>query len=242
MSCYRIIPGICSCQSSGVAFADVKTAMKHNRIFGDLPEEELNWVEERFVVSKAPKQKILLEQGQSPVRLYLLLAGQLKWVQYMADGREVVLQLMCPGSVFGISSVILDTPYQASAWTLRASHYASMSREDLLVLIEKLPVLSMRMMEVMAEYNESLMQRIEYQSAHPPLHRLARFLLGQYESRKANHWKLPMPKAELAKLLGTTPETLSRCFHELNQQGAINIKGRDVHIMSLKKLPEFCQD
>jgi DNA-binding transcriptional regulator YhcF (GntR family) len=51
-----------------------------------------------------------------------------------------------------------------------------------------------------------------------------------------------MPKAELAKLLGTTPETLSRCFTELNQQGAINIKGRDVHIMRLKKLPEFCQD
>ncbi len=86
------------------------------------------------------------------------------------------------------------------------------------------------------------MQRIEYQSTHPPLHRLARFLLGQYESRKANHWKLPMPKAELAKLLGTTPETLSRCFNELNQQGAINIVGWDVHIMSLKKLPEFCQD
>ena len=91
MSCYRIIPGICSCQSSGVAFADVKTVMKHNRIFGDLSEKELNWVEEKFVVSKAPKQKILLEQGQSPVRLYLLLVGQLKWVQYMADGREVVL-------------------------------------------------------------------------------------------------------------------------------------------------------
>ena len=94
---------------------------------------------------------------------------------------------MCPGSVFGRSSVILDTPYQASAWTLRASYYASMSREDLLVLIEKLPVLSMRMMEVMAEYNESLMWRIEYQSTYPPLHRLACFLLGQYESQKAIH-------------------------------------------------------
>ena len=57
MSCYRIIPGICSCQSSGVAFADVKTAMKHNRIFGDLSEEELNWVEEKFVVSKALSRK-----------------------------------------------------------------------------------------------------------------------------------------------------------------------------------------
>jgi CRP-like cAMP-binding protein len=60
-------------------------------------------------------------------------------VHYLKDGRESMLQMICPGSPFSTSSVVVGSPYSTSAWILESCSYACMKREDLLWLMKKIP-------------------------------------------------------------------------------------------------------
>jgi len=242
MSCYEILAGSCSCLHDGLMFEDVGSALKFNRVFRDLSAEEHQMIEQKFVHVQSPKHKLLFEPGEQPAHLHLMLSGQLKMVHYLADGRESMLQMICPGSLFSTSAVVMGSPYSSSAWTLGACSYAYMKREDLVHLMKEIPSLSIRLMELMAEFNEMLLRRIEYQTVYTPEQRLVKFLLGQSETRNSFRWRLPMPKGELARVLGTVPETLSRCFNDLIQQGVLQMKGRDITIQQPELLREICPE
>ncbi len=231
---------ICTCQGAPTSFNTLSEMLQSHRLFQGLSPEQLEAIESRFVLGKTPRNQLLLQDGTGPARLHLLLSGQLKSVRYLEDGREVVLQMICPGKLFALTETILGGNYAASAWTLRPGIYASMSREVLSELMERIPVLSLRLMEMIAQQNENLLQRIEVQTAHSPQQRLVHFLIGESRARKTLQWRLPLPKAELARMLGTVPETLSRCFSDLVQHEVLSLQGREITIRDLDQLSAMC--
>ncbi|NIA20841.1 MAG: helix-turn-helix domain-containing protein [Anaerolineaceae bacterium] len=66
--------------------------------------------------------------------------------------------------------------------------------------------------------------------------RLARFLLEEADRLGHRKFRLPMPKGELARQLGTTPETLSRTFSRLNDRGILTTSGQQVHLLDTASL------
>jgi CRP-like cAMP-binding protein len=63
--------------------------------------------------------------------------------------------------------------------------------------------------------------------------RLASYLiLLSKEQKSPDRVSLPISKGQLASLLGTIPETLSRIFNKMTGQGLITVNGREIELVS----------
>ena len=77
--------------------------------------------------------------------------------------------------------------------------------------------------------------------------RLAAYLLylSKDQARKkhseVNHVALTISKGQLASLLGTIPETLSRIFAKMNQQNLISVKGKHIHLRDMAGLKDLAE-
>jgi len=69
--------------------------------------------------------------------------------------------------------------------------------------------------------------------------RLASYLLYLSEEQKNRaQVHLDISKGQLASLLGTTPETLSRIFAKMTEEGLIKVRGR---VITLKNIPGLAE-
>ena len=50
---------------------------------------------------------------------------------------------------------------------------------------------------------------------------------------------LDIPKGQLASLLGTSPETLSRIFTKMNEEGIIRLQGKVISLLDRERLEAF---
>jgi CRP/FNR family transcriptional regulator len=69
--------------------------------------------------------------------------------------------------------------------------------------------------------------------------RLASYLIVlMNEQNNQTHIRLPISKGQLASLLGTIPETLSRIFAKMSDQGLIEVEGREIRLLDLDGLED----
>jgi CRP/FNR family transcriptional regulator len=66
-------------------------------------------------------------------------------------------------------------------------------------------------------------------------------VLAREQSGDAAAVNLPISKGQLASLLGTIPETLSRIFARMSQQGLVKVSGATIHILDHSGLEELAQ-
>ena len=73
--------------------------------------------------------------------------------------------------------------------------------------------------------------------------RLASYLLVLSEEQKSKETVLlPVSKGQLASLLGTIPETLSRILAKMSGKGLIQVDGSDIHLLDPVGLEELAEN
>ena len=207
-------------------------------IFSFLEEHELKALTKLVRISKIGKGGIVFNHGEHPASLHLLIEGQLKSVRYNEEGKEAVLHIINKGEPFAVIPAYLDIPYTGTAIAVKSSQVGKITRQDFLVVLKQHPEIALKMMGTMAQRTENLLTRIEDQTMHTPLERIVRYLLRESQTVLSPSFNLSMTKNNLAKTLGTTPETLSRCFAELSRNQVVHIKGKKVTILDEVKLLE----
>lgn len=112
-----------------------------------------------------------------------------------------------------------------------------------ILLLEKYPNLGMQMLASFARKLRRFTNIIENLSLKEVPGRLAAYLLylnniqrAHIENPQPNQVKLDITKGQLAALLGTIPETFSRVFAKLSQEGLIEINGA---VITLSNIPEL---
>jgi CRP/FNR family transcriptional regulator len=82
----------------------------------------------------------------------------------------------------------------------------------------------------------TLSQRIETLSLRTVRQRLAQYLLSHCGGEKTCLVRLESNKTELAKILGTIPETLSRTLKQFQEEGTIRVEDKDIAVLDCMKL------
>jgi CRP/FNR family transcriptional regulator len=157
-------------------------------------------------------------QGDPADWVFLLCRGKVRVFLTDPSGRERTLRIILPGEPFGEAAAFLDSGYPASSAALEpslalrfgTSSLAGLVRENPNLALAAIGVLASRLKEMTALLGSGLKE------VEP---RLAAFLL-ELPSEAGRVW-LPAKKAELARHLGTTPESLSRALGRLKAQGLV---------------------
>jgi CRP/FNR family transcriptional regulator len=102
--------------------------------------------------------------------------------------------------------------------------------------LEKDPVIAKYFLTLLAKKCVVLNKRIEALEMQTVRQRLIRYLVTSCKGDTECFVELPMKKGELAKLLGTISETLSRNLKQLQSDGLINVQGNSIHIHDIQTL------
>jgi CRP/FNR family transcriptional regulator len=146
------------------------------------------------------------------------------------DGRkQLTLHVEGPGRVLAEVALFLDRPtYPASAEALEASEVLAIAKERFFQLVEARPPLARALIRYLARRQGQLLHLLDRLVFHEVRERLCEYLLERLRE-EGQGFRLPT-NSELAALLGTVPEAVSRNLGELYRQGLVRLSGRRVEI------------
>ncbi len=174
------------------------------------------------------KQEFVVHKGDAGTDLLLLLQGRLQVVDITSTGQEVGLHIIEPVSYFGELSVIDDMPRSASIRAMEASIVGSIAKETFLQLMHQEPVISLALMKRLAAIIRSNNQHRAVLSIHNVQRRLIALLLETAKPADGESLairNLPTQQ-EMAAMISTTRESVSRALSLLHAQNLIKKQGR----------------
>jgi CRP/FNR family cyclic AMP-dependent transcriptional regulator len=177
-----------------------------------------------------PGGAILFVEGQMPRGAYVLCAGKVKLSTTSREGKVLVLKMVTPGEVMGLSAVISGEAYEITAETLEPCIVNFVEREGLLRLMERSGELGLRSaLAVSREFQYAYREIHELVLARSSSGKLARLLLSWMNDIEpgAREVRLhaPVTHEEMAQRIGASRETVTRLLSELKRKNLITLDG-----------------
>ena len=210
---------------------DIIAVLKKISLFEGLPEEDLRKLREISRLKKFEKGTVLFAQGEEANGFYVVVEGRIKVYRLSSRGRQQILHVFGPGEAFAEAALFSGSRYPAWAETLTPATVLLFPRKAFLELVRKRPELALNMLALQALRLRKLAGMIESLSLKEVPERLAGYLLYLRETKGGPEFELEIPKGELAALLGTVPETLSRVLNRLSEKGLISVSGKRIRIL-----------
>jgi CRP-like cAMP-binding protein len=201
--------------------------------FAELPPALLNELVAAARERHYEKEELIVLKGDRPTALYAVLSGVVKLACQSPAGEERVIDLVGCGEVFGESAVLLGNPFPYLAAAISPARLLHIDAETVLALSGRSAQFAKRLMIKLSTRLYAHMRDLEDFRLHPPVRRLANYLVGQgaASSRGEAVISFCAPKHVIASRLGMTPEALSRCLRELSDSGAIAVGVDHVRVL-----------
>lgn len=181
-------------------------------------------------------QTIFLE-GEEGKGFFIVMDGSVKIYKLSPDGKEQILHIFGSGEPFAEAAVFIGAPFPAHALALQKSRVLFIPRAAFIDLIRVEPSLALNMLAALSRRLKSFAHMIEELSLKEVPGRLAAHLLYlQEQQQNGETVRLEIGKAQLASLLGTIPETLSRILAKLAKQGFVQVNGPEITIVNREGL------
>ena len=110
----------------------------------------LSVLETRSTPVACETDKVLFNQDDSAVGVYIVLQGEVRLTMSSHDGRTIFSIPAHPGSLLGLPALISEKPYSLTAIAAAGAQVRYVSRKDVFDLMESDPLLSMKMLKVLA--------------------------------------------------------------------------------------------
>jgi CRP/FNR family transcriptional regulator len=184
------------------------------------------------------KNETVFLEGDAAGGFYLVAQGQVKIFKTSVEGKEQILHVFGRGEPFGEVPVFSgQAVFPASAVSLSAVELLFFPRREFVSLISASPEMALSMLAVLSRRLRQFAVQIESLSLKEVPSRLAAHLLYLAEEQgRTDEVTLDIPKGQLASLLGTSPETLSRIFASLSAEGLIRVEGRKIQLLRHEEL------
>lgn len=186
---------------------------------------------------------VVFSEGDEGNGFYAVISGQVRVYKLSLDGKEQTLHVFGPGEIFGEVPVFAGGQFPAHAAALKKSRILFFPRQPFIDLIHEDPSLALNMLAVLSQRLRQFTTLVESLSLKAVPSRLAAYLLYLAEhSKDPENVSLDISKVQLASLLGTIPETLSRVLGKMGRQGLIQSTGsRTIRLLDGTGLEELAR-
>jgi CRP/FNR family cyclic AMP-dependent transcriptional regulator len=176
-----------------------------------------------------PASAVLFIEGQPSRGIFILCSGRAKLSTASKSGKTVITKVSEPGDVLGLSATISNYPYEVTAEMLESGQATFISRDCLLELLRTNNDTALRVVELLS---------LRYHAAHEeirtlgltrsPAARFAKLLLSWYPVNATNgnaQVKVTLRHHEIAQMIGTTRETVTRLFTDFTKKRLLQRRG-----------------
>jgi len=217
----------------------------HNvTLFKGVSAESLKLLASR-ATQKIFKPNELVIGETDPIRaFYVVVSGKLKLYKSSSEGKEQTLYLLGPGDPFGLCTAFATDSFPASAMSISESTVMIIPGELIETIAKKEPPLLLNIIQILSQRLKDSMTLIESLALKEIPGRLSSFLLHALAKdtiEKKHKLELTISQRELSKILGATPEALSRTLRKMSNDEILSVEGRMITILNRKAIEELAQ-
>jgi CRP/FNR family cyclic AMP-dependent transcriptional regulator len=205
------------------------------RLFCGLSAGVLRAIEAMQYSTLYPAGAMLFVEGQAAHGIYILRRGRIKLSICARDGKTLILRLIEAGEVLGLSAAVSGRAFEGTAETQEVCEISFIRMPDFHRLMRAETELVLRIAEHLSEeYNSTCQEIRSLMLSESAGEKLARLLLGWLdkngEPSRPGYMKLGLTHEEIAQMIGTSRETVTRLLSEFKKRQLIQQKGSTVLI------------
>ncbi len=212
---------------------DYTQLLRRVSIFDNLSDENLAELGNHLKPIDVSRDTLIVGQDDVGDALYIIRSGRVKVVLYGESGREVILTIFRDGDFFGEMSLLDGRPRSASVIAQEKSQVLRLSREDFALHLQEYPNTALKVLSEMCKRLRHADEVIGNLALLDVYGRVARILLDLAKDvgetgEEGVVIKQRPTQQELASMIGTSRETVSRVLSEFQRRGFISMQGKRV--------------
>jgi CRP/FNR family transcriptional regulator, cyclic AMP receptor protein len=207
--------------------------MMQDRLFCNLPPRTLEGLDAISSSATYPKGAILFVEGQEARGVFVICNGRMKLSASSADGKSLILRIADAGEVVGLPGTISGKPYEVTAEALEPLQANFIPRDVFLKFLREHGEVAVRVAEMLCEIYHATYREVRYLGLSGSAgEKLARFLLDlaaeagkTSEGGHADRIALTLTHEEIAQMIGSSRETVTRIFADFRRKHLIEVHG-----------------
>lgn len=222
---------------------EVNDILRGSQFFAGLSEDHLEEVSKIAIERYFDKGEIIFFDGDEGAGFYLIVEGNVNVYKVSSNGKEQILHIVKKGETIGAVPVFSGESFPANAQAISKSHLLFFPREKFVNLITNNPLLTMNILAVLSMRLREFTIQIENLSLKEIPGRIAAYLLELSEEQgDRDIVKLNVSKLQLASILGTGPESLSRTLGNMKSRKLIEEEGTTIRLIDRDELEELAEN
>jgi CRP/FNR family cyclic AMP-dependent transcriptional regulator len=218
--------------------------LRHDRIFCDLPQRDLEDLQAMSSLATYGKGSILFVEGQEARGVFILCNGRMKLSAGSADGKSLIMRIAETGEIIGLPGTISGKPYELTAEALEPLQANFIGREPFLEFLRAHGDSALRVAQILSDIYYATCQEVRYLGlSSSAAEKLARFLLDWNSNHGGGaegfRTVLTLTHEEIAEIIGTSRETVTRLFADFKRQQLVELHGSSFVIIDKPGLQQF---
>jgi CRP/FNR family transcriptional regulator, cyclic AMP receptor protein len=204
--------------------------LRQSGFFCDLPRPSLEALEKIKYASAFPQGAVLFVEGQAPRGIYIICSGRVKLSTTSRDGKTLILRIAESGEVLGLHATVSGKPYELTAETLQPCQLDFIRREDFLKFLQNHADACLNAAQHLSKNCQDAYEMIRSLGlSHSVSEKLARLLLEWSTDGDTTpegiRIKVALTHEEIAQLIGTSRETVTRVLGEFREKKVAQLRG-----------------
>ncbi len=215
---------------------------RHSLLLASAPEAVVESVLASARVREFDRGATVFLQGERASAIYIVAEGWVKLYRIAPNGAEAVVSVFTKGRSFGEAVAFRHDVYPVAAEAVTDCSLIRIEADAFLRLLRDNPEVAIMMLSATYVHLQSLVMQVEALKAQTGAQRVAEFLLELAPCTEGScEVILPYDKFLIAGRLGMKPESLSRAFVRLRDQG-VTIRQNNAAIEDVTMLRAFAEE
>ena len=203
--------------------------------------ERLNEIKSTAVY---PKATMLFIEGQNPRGVFVLCKGRAKLFTSASDGKTIITKVSEAGDVLGLNATISNRPYEVTAEMIEPGQANFIARDALLQFLREHGEVALRVAEQLSQNYYTAHEEIRTLGlASSPAAKFGKLLLSWSDkagdANGSARVTMTLTHEEIAEMIGTTRETVSRLFSSFRKKELLQTKGATLIIRDRSALEKI---
>ena len=218
-----------------------KEADSSASLFQGLSEGSLQTLLSNSHMQNVPAQHQIVQQGDEPAYLYLILEGSVKTLRYSANGGEATIRMLKAGETFMDAVIFMGGKSPLNAVALEDSKLLMIPADSVRRHALHDARFACNLLKIITRHYKNAMQQIDSIVTKTPTERLGYYLLKLRLQQGQDSMDVAMPfqKSTIANHLGMTPETFSRALAQIKKMG-VDVDQEKLTLRDARVLCHFC--
>jgi CRP/FNR family transcriptional regulator len=217
--------------------------VREEHLFCNLPVSAVQKLNEIKSTAVYPKSAMLFIEGQQPRGVFVLCAGKAKLSTSSTEGKTIITKISEAGDVLGLNATISNRPYEVTAEMIEPGQANFITRDALLHFLREYGEVAVRVAEQLSRNYYTAYEEIRTLGlTTSPSEKFAKLLLGWSHTQGNDdplQVKVTLTHVEIAEMIGTTRETVSRLFSEFKKRQLVQLKGATLVIRNKAALEKM---